>query len=80
MIKKIRNLSSRPIVEELEIAIFEGTLEEANSICDEYNLRIIEIEMDEENNTKIYTIGDNDYGKKAIETISKPIPYFGGDW
>lgn len=76
MIKKIRNLSSRDIAEELENAIFNSTLDEVNSICDEYNLRVIEIEMNDETNTKTYTIGDNDYGKKAIEAS----PYFGGKW
>lgn len=76
MIKKIRNLSSRDIAEELENAIFNSTLDEVNAICDEYNLRVIEIEMNDETNTKTYTIGDNDYDKKTIEAS----PYFSGKW
>lgn len=76
MIKKIRNLSSRDIAEELENAIFNSTLDEVNAICDEYNLRVIEIEMNDETNTKTYTIGDNDYDKKTIEAF----PYFSGKW
>lgn len=59
MKKKIKNFSTRGILEELEIAIFEGTLDEANEICDQYNLRIIEIEYCD--SIKTFTIGDNDY-------------------
>ena len=52
IIYKIINKSSKEIPQELYIALLENhSISEANEVCDDYNLRIYEIER----NTKEYT-------------------------
>lgn len=54
---KIINRSSKDIPEELLDAIFNKTLDEANDICAEWNMKIIEFERDK-NKKETIVIGD----------------------
>lgn len=60
--KRIINKSDKGIPEELYEALIAGNLDEANNICDEYNLKIFEIERIDDETT--YTVTNRQKCKK----------------